>query len=126
MRVRVLDGDRSCLDGMPFPDPAQVLPPELVRTVVVEEGGKVVATMSVMQVPYIEAVWLDPEHRNAGVVRALVRSTWNAAMETGAKWGFSAAADDAVASILSRLGGKPLPVSLYVMPFEGRAVCQPR
>jgi hypothetical protein len=120
MKVRVLDGDRSCLVGLPILDPAPMLPPHRVRTVVVEDGDKVVATMSVLQVPYIESAWLDYEHRNAGVVRALVRGAWDVASEDGAAWGFSAAGDDQVAKVLTRLGGTPLPAKFFMLPFHGR------
>jgi len=130
MRVRVLDGDRSCLVGLPILDPGPMLPPHLVHTVVAEEGAEVVATMSVLQVPYIESAWLAREHRNAGVVRAVVRAAWDIAGEEGARWGFSAAADDGMARILTRLGGTELPVRLFMVPFRGelqrkeRTVCR--
>lgn len=126
MTVRVLDADRSCLAGLPVLDAGRSLPPERVRTVVVESEGQVVATLSVLQVSYIESAWLHPDHRNAGTVRALVRAAWELASADGAAWGFSAAADDKVAEVLSRLGGTELPVRLFMLPFfvspkEGRA-----
>jgi hypothetical protein len=128
MRVRVLDGDRSCLKGLPIIDPAPMMPAERVQTVVVEAGDEVVATMSVLQVPYIESAWLAYEHRNAGVVRALVRGTWDVASAGGAAWGFSAAGDDGVSRILTRLGGTALPAKLFMLPFhageKGRKVCR--
>lgn len=117
MRVRVLDGDRSCLEGVPILDPAPMLPPHRVQTVVVEEGGEVIGTMSVLQVPYIESAWLSRDHRNAGVVRALVRGTWDVASADGAAWGFSAAADGDVSRVLTRLGGTALPAQFYMLPF---------
>lgn len=117
MRVRVLDGDRSCLVGLPVLDPAPMLPPHMVRTVVAEEDGAVVATMSVLRVPYIESAWLSREHRNAGVVRAVIGATWDIASADGARWGFIAAADDRMERILTRLGGTLLPVKLFMVPF---------
>jgi hypothetical protein len=126
MRVRVLDGDRSCLQGIPILDPAPMLPPHRVRTVVVEEGERVVATMSVLTVPYLESAWLDRDHRNAGVVRALVRGAWDVASADGTAWGFSAAADENVARVLTRLGGTLLPVQMFMVPFYsgGEAPCR--
>lgn len=132
MRVRVLDGDRSCLKGLPILDPGPMLPAWRVETVVVEEGDRVVGTMSVLQVPYIESAWLDRDHRNAGVVRALVRGAWDVASADGAAWGFSAAGneDQNVSRVLTRLGGTLLPVRLFMMPFgaaprkEGEAECR--
>ena len=120
MKVRVLDGDRSCLAGLPILDPAPMLPAHRVQTVVVEEAGKLVATMSVLTVPYIESAWLDRDHRNAGVVRALVREAWDVASADGAVWGFSAASDPAVEKVLTRLGGTPLPARFYLLPFYAK------
>jgi hypothetical protein len=120
MRVRVLDGDRSCLAGLPILDPAPMLPSHRVRTVVVEEGERVVATMSVLTVPYLESAWLDRDHRNAGVVRALVRGAWDVASADGTAWGFSASADENVSRVLTRLGGTPLPATFYMLPFYAK------
>lgn len=120
MRVRVLDGDRSCLAGVPVLDPGPALPPHRVKTVVVEEDGRVIGTMSVLLVSYIESAWLDRDHRNAGVVRAMVRKAWDLASDDGATWGFSAAADDGVAKVLTRLGGTELPARFFLMPFYGK------
>lgn len=120
MTVRVLDGDRSCLAGVPQPDPATVMPPGKTRTVVVEDGGLVLGTMSVLTVPYIEAAWINPAHRNGGVARALLRATWALANSDGNAWGFGVAADEAMYRTLTRLGGKPLPASLFILPFARR------
>ena len=120
MKVRVLDLDRSCLEGLPIPDPASVMPPGRTKTVVVEDEGRVVGTMSVMNVPYIEGTWVDQEHRTPGVLRALLRATWDLAREDGHTWAWSACADDAVATILSKLGGAVMPMSVYAVPLRRR------
>jgi GNAT superfamily N-acetyltransferase len=118
--VRVLGEDRSCLAGLPVTDLARVLPAGRARTVVVEEGGRVVGTMTVALVPHVEATWIDPAHRNAGVTRALIRATWDLARDGGAEWGFAGTESDAVADALIRLGGVPLPHTFLMMPLDGR------
>lgn len=117
MRVRVLDGDRSCLAGLPVTDMAPLLPAGRVQTVVAEVDGEVVGTMTVALIPHIEATWIHPSHRNAGVARSLKRLTWELAREGGAGWGFGSALDEATDSILERLGGTRIPVRLYVLPL---------
>lgn len=118
--MRVLGEDRSCLAGLPVTDLGPCLPEGRAQTVVVEEGGKVVGSMTVALVPHIEATWIDPEHRNAGVARALRRATWELARDGGATWAFGSAGDDATAATLVRLGGTPVPVTFYVLPLDRR------
>jgi GNAT superfamily N-acetyltransferase len=125
MKVRVLGKNRSCLSGLPVPDLGPLLPSGRVQTVVVEEDGRVIGTMTVALVPHIEATWIHPEHRNAGVARALRRKTWELAREGGAIWAFGSAGDARAERILGRLGGTALPLTFYLLPLSENA-CQER
>lgn len=101
--------------------------PENVSVVVVEDdGGKVIACMTVLRATHFEGAWIDPAHRNAGVTRALLRLASAIAMARGEQWVFGGAAGDQMRDILQRLDCRHLPMDLYaVWVGEGEECQQP-
>lgn len=121
MRARVLPASeyaRLERTGMPlFPG----VRPEDVDVVVVEDGEKVVACMTVLRATHFEGAWIDPEHRNAGVTRALLGLATALAECRGSQWVFAGAenGDERMRGILARLGGTRAPMDTYVLPLRG-------
>lgn len=111
------------MDGIPIPMIAPYLPPSDVDVVVVEEDGKIVAAWTVMNVVHLEGVWVDPEHRRAGVVRSLIRTALAKARDRGQHWAFTGANDDHTRDIITRMGGKLVPMETWVLPL-GEVTCQ--
>ena len=96
--------------------------PEDVSVVVVEDKGKVVACMTVLRATHFEGAWIDPEHRNAGVTRSLLRMASEIA---GSEWVFAGAADDHMRDVLGRLGAVMLPMDAYVLSLGGAQCRRP-
>jgi hypothetical protein len=96
--------------------------PEDSAIVVVEDGDKVIACMTVLRATHFEGTWIDPEHRNAGVTRGLLRLATAVGKSWGTEWVFTGAAneDDHTKSLIGRLGGVLLPMSTYVLPLQWR------
>lgn len=103
-------------------DISQLLPmvrPEDIQVIVVEAEGRIVASMSLLRMTHLEGTWVHPDHRNAGVVRALLRK----ASEASAKWTdtfvVTAAATEEVRAILGRMHAKKLEMDSYVLSMKG-------
>lgn len=91
--------------------------PRNIAVVVVEDEGKIVATMTVLQATHIEGTWIDGEHKH--VARSLLRLATTVAKAGGARWAFTGACDDKVRRIIERLGGRLIPMDTWVMPLGG-------
>lgn len=99
---------------------SQLLPlvrPEDVKVVVVEVGGEVVASMTVMRMTHIEGTWVDPNYRNGGIVRSLLRCAAKAAEEWCAGWVVTSANNDQVRRILERMNAQKVEVDSYALSF---------
>lgn len=118
MTTRVLDPDEwmEKLSGTDLPALLPFCTPENTSVVVVEEDGRIVATMGVLRVTHFEGVWIDPEHRgNAGVVRRLLKASTDIALGHGEQFVFGGASDDRMRDILGRLGGVRMPLEFYAL-----------
>jgi hypothetical protein len=90
--------------------------PEDVQPVVVEsDEGEILASLAVLRVAHLEGMWVNPSHRNGGVVRALIRGVVPIARQWSNGWAFGGAADDKMRAILKGLGGVKIPMDLYAL-----------
>jgi GNAT superfamily N-acetyltransferase len=115
MKARVLPREEwSRLERTGFPLFPGVRPEDIV-VVVVEDDEKVVASVTILRATHFENLWLDPEQRNAGVSRALLRAAIGAAHQWTDDWVFATAADDRMRDMLNRVGAIRIPVDPYVL-----------
>lgn len=120
MTTRVLrpeEWDKITAPGVP--DLLEYCNPEDVSVIVVEEDGKIVASVCVLHVTHFEGLWIEPKHRgNAGVFRSLIRRAYDVPMSWGRSWAIGGAEDgDArMDKLCRRLGGQPLPLKFYALP----------
>jgi GNAT superfamily N-acetyltransferase len=121
--VRVLSQDQwSRLSRAGFP-PIPNLRDENIALVVVEDDeGNVVACMSVLRATHYEGVWIDPQHRNAGVTRGLLRQAAQVARDWGSEWVFvgRGSSDGNMAEVLEKLGAVELPIQPYLLSVEDK------
>ena len=89
----------------------------MAMDIVIPKLGMTMVEAKVAEWKAGEGAWIDPAHRNAGVTRALMRLTWEVAKLAGRTWAFSAAADDKMRSILTRLGAAKVEAETYVFPL---------
>ena len=93
--------------------------PEDVAVKVVEEGGEIVARMTVMRVPHWESFWMAPERLgNAGVTRALLIAAREQARQWAPYWFYANADSDATMKTMERLGGVWMAMHTYLVPFQ--------
>jgi ribosomal protein S18 acetylase RimI-like enzyme len=98
----------------------QTLRPEDVQMVVIEDEGRIVATMGVFRVTHFEGLWIDPEYRgNAGLGRRLIKMAITAARKWAGNWVWGASETSHMDDVLSRLGGACVPVKTYIIPIGG-------
>lgn len=109
----------SKLERTQIPNLGRFVRPEDIAVVVVEDEGKVIACLSVLKATHFEGLWIDPERRNAGVVRSLLRQATAMARVWSNGWAFGGAADECMGKFLGRLNGVKLPMDLYMMPLGG-------
>jgi hypothetical protein len=125
MRTRVLpreEWDRVQDHTPVFPG----LPPEDMSIIVVEnDEGSIVASTMILRATHMEGTWVDPQHRNAGVSRGLLRLANAVAQTFGASWLYTGAADDHTRDTLDRMGGTKLAMDTYVLGLGGKA-CRPQ
>lgn len=120
MKARVLPREEwGKLEVSGIPQIGLTLRPEDVQVLVVEDGGRVVATMGVFRVTHFESLWIDPEYRgNAGLGRRLIKAGIEAARKWATDWAWGASGTDHMDSIMSRMGGQKVPVSTFVVPIH--------
>lgn len=115
MITRVLPPEewhRASVAGLPL---LPGVPEKDVSIVAVESEGRVVACLTVFKAPHFEGLWIDPEHRNAGVSRGLMDLAEKVVKSWGNEWVFAAAEDERMRTILGRVGAVKLPIDSYVM-----------
>lgn len=120
MRTRVLEPEelgRLDKTGQPlFPD---VRPEDVSHVVVEDDAGKIVGALRVVNVRHFEGAWVDPAHRNAGVVRSLLSMAEAVAVCRGSRWVFAGAADERMRDILARMGARRIPMDTWVLKLGG-------
>ena len=121
MRAKILRPEEW--DRINSPDLPALLPyvkPGHIAVVAVEDDtGEIVACVSVLQATHFEGLWIREDKRgNAGVFRALIRQAYALPRTRGEQWVIGGAADGDVRmeKMCHRLGGRPLPLTFYVMP----------
>lgn len=104
--------DASAPYFLPFVDPQQS------SVIAVEDGEKVVASISVLTVTMLEGLWIDPQYRNPGVARALMRfATEEAQKRCPNSWALCALGSDEMREMVKRVGGLEVPNTLHVLPL---------
>ena len=96
----------------------RLLKPENVQVVAVEDVGRIVAHVGVLQMTHFEGLWIDPEYRgNAGVFRALIREAYAIPRERGETFALGGAehGDARMETLCHRLGGRELPVKFFAI-----------
>ena len=119
MKARVLEpGEWDKASDVPLM--LRYAQPKDVQVVVVEDdAGKVVGQMMVLRIAHLEGAWIDPEHRNAGVVGALLRKTFETAQPWANELVLAGAADAEMVEILARMGAVHLPLQFYALGIGG-------
>lgn len=121
MNVRLLprsEWDRLSVTGTPVI--GSTLEPEDAVVIVVEDEGRIVATMEAFRVTHFDGLWIDPDYRgNAGLGRKLIKAGIDAAKSLGATdWAWATSGTDHMDDVLSRMGGRKMPVETYVVPLH--------
>ncbi len=121
MKARVLPREEwAKLEVSGIPQIGLTLRPEDVQILVVEDGERVVATMGVFRVTHFESLWIDPEYRgNAGLGRRLIKAGIEAARKWTDRWVWGASDTEHMNDIISRIGGKPLPIQTHIIHMGG-------
>ena len=121
MIARVLPPeDWSLLDEAHPAQIAQALPNGAAAVVVVEDGGKIVGTLTVAQITHLEGLWIAPEFRgNPRLSMALVEAAFAEVRKTGALWAWGASDTEHMSDIIGRVGGKEIPVKSFIIPVGG-------
>jgi hypothetical protein len=107
-------GRLDALTGLPpF---APFFRPEDLEVLVVEDEGRIVASVAVMRVTHYEGWWIAPEYRgNAGLVRRLMKRAVTVARKWSDGWVWAFADTPLMNDLLARLGGNRLPVETFVL-----------
>lgn len=95
---------------------AGLVPDRDAWVVVTEDQGKIIGAMTVFKGMHYEGMWTDPERRNPGVIRSLLRCAGNIAKYDEQRIVFATADDDKMSGIMERLGGKLVPSKTFVLP----------
>lgn len=122
MTARLLASEEwGRIPGGSLPTMLPDLSPQNCAVVAVEDAsGAIVASLGVLRVVQFEGLWVAPAHRNAGVERALLRAAMDVARDASQSgWAFCALADEQMEARVERLGGRQIPLNLWVMPLGG-------
>lgn len=97
--------------------------PEDVDIVVVEDGDKIIACLTVLRITHFEGVWIDPESKGLGVTRALLRLAIELARVRGDDWVMGAAenGDERMAKVLDKMGAVRVGLTPYVIALGGES-----
>jgi len=122
VRTRVLPREEwGRLDTTKHPEFWSYVRPEDIEIVVVEDGQDLIASAAVMRSVCIEGLWIEERFRgNAGIARRLGRAVLNSARRWSDFWAFGAVGTEHMHDIMRRLGGKQLPVSVYMLSLKDR------
>ena len=119
MEVRTLSPSEWVNLETGFPPLGTTLRPEDSQVVVVEDNGKIIASVGTFRVTHFESLWIDPEYRgNAGVARRLMKGAIGAAKKWTDQWVWGCSGTDHMNDILTRMGGVKMPVDTFVVPLE--------
>jgi hypothetical protein len=103
---------------------APQLDPEHTRIVVVEGPDGLAACWAATRFVHLEGVWIAPQHRKSpGVVRKLLRGMRWALQVMGASYAITGSTTPDVASLIEKLGGRPLHVNWAVLPMQEETKC---
>jgi N-acetylglutamate synthase-like GNAT family acetyltransferase len=101
------------------------LDPANAQVLVVEQDGEIVGTWTLLRIVHVECVWIREDCRGRfGVVKRLLSGMRAAARQWGARTVLTASLTDQVRSLVTSLGGQPLPGEHFVIPLEGP--CRPQ
>ncbi len=91
--------------------------PDNTRILVIEEGGEIVATWTMLRVVHAECLWVRPSHKGAfGVAMRLFRGMRRLATEWGARAVVTGSVSPEVTDLIRRFGGEPMPCESFVLP----------
>ncbi len=89
------------------------------QILVVEDGEKIVGCWTLMQVPHVECLWIDPAERaRVTVARRLWLGMRALASQIGARVVWTAAVDDPVRGLLEHADARKLVGDHYLLPME--------
>jgi N-acetylglutamate synthase-like GNAT family acetyltransferase len=95
------------------------LDPANAQVLVVEQDGEIVGTWTLLRIVHVECVWIREDCRGRfGVVKRLLSGMRAAARQWGARTVLTASLTDQVKSLITSLGGQPLPGEHFVIPLE--------
>lgn len=101
-----------------MPDASVALGKENFQLVVVEDKGRIVATMALWRVVHLEGFWIDPDYRGkAGTIRGLIRGVLSAAKKWSPKWLWACSDTEQMDAILQKLHGVRMPVRSFTVPL---------
>jgi len=104
----------------------QYVSPENTALVVVEDEGKMVASVAAIRVTHFEGLWMDTAHRgNPGIMRGLLRKATSLAKERGEYWVLAGADGEEMRGFTRRLGGIVLPLDFYALWVGGKTCRRP-
>lgn len=122
MKARILPPEEwGRLEETQIPNIGPTMRPEDVQILVVEDGDKIVSTMSVLRVTHLESLWIHPEYRgNPNVARTLLKSAVEACRKWADKWVWGCSDTEHMTHIIGRLGGTLLPIQSFMIPIGGK------
>ena len=120
MRTRILPPEEwPRLKGTEAETAWPHLDPENARVVVVEDGGEIIATWTLMRVVHAECIWVRPSHRGLiSVARRLFLGLRGIASAWGARRVWTASLSTEVTDLIERFGGEPVPGQHFVLPLK--------
>lgn len=120
MIARVLPREEwSRLAVTGFPLLGSTLRPEDSEVVVIEDEGRIVASMGTFRVTHFESLWIAPEYRgNAGLARRLMKAGVKSAKKWADEWVWGTSGTDHMNGILERVGGEKMPVDSFAVPLK--------
>lgn len=121
MRWRVLPVEEwPRLDAAGAETVWRLLDPARAQILVVEDGGAIVGTVTLLPVIHAECLWIAPSHRRAGgVMRRLLRGLWPSAAALGVKALWAGSITPAMDDVLRRIGASVVPGRSFVFPVKG-------
>lgn len=90
-----------------------------VDVVVVEDGDRLIAAMTVFRATHFEGLWIDPERKGLGAARSLLRLAEALALTRGNTWVLAGASDDRMRSILGKMEARKLAMEPYLLKIGG-------
>lgn len=89
------------------------------EVLVIEDAGRIVATMGTYRVTHFEGLWIDPEYRgNAGLARRLMKAGIDSAKKWTDQWVWAASGNDHTDDLMTRMGGVKMPTDTFVIPIQ--------